>query len=147
MLRLDAGARFCQAQTLCSLHAFFLWLWIAMRTAIISLLLTVWLIGTTTAQTVSGNYSLVGKNFDGSTYTGTVQITPNGSTCRIAWQTAGSRSEGMCMLSGNAFAAFYKLGSEYGLVIYELQTDGSLRGRWSVADKQGVGTELLVPQR
>ena len=56
-------------------------------------------------------------------------------------------SEGLCMLSGNTLAAFYKLGAEYGLVIYERQPDGSFRGRWSVDGKQGVGTELLVLQK
>jgi len=51
------------------------------------------------------------------------------------------------MLSGNTLTAFYKLGVAYGLVIYERQPDGSFQGHWSVADKQGVGTELLVPQK
>jgi hypothetical protein len=97
------------------------------------------------AQTVS--YTLAGKNFDGSTYTGTVQITPSGSTCQIVWRTGNSQSEGLCMPSGKTLAAFYRLGLEYGLVIYELQPDGSLQGRWSIAGKQGVGTELLVPQK
>jgi hypothetical protein len=117
-----------------------------MRTVVLVLLLVAALIEPAAAQTVSGNYALSGRNFDGSTYKGTVQITPNGSTCRIVWQTGNSKSEGLCMLSGKTLAAFYRLGSEYGLVIYELQPDGSLQGRWSVADKQGVGTELLVPQ-
>ena len=99
------------------------------------------------AQNTSATYSLAGKNFDGSSYTGTVQIVPSGSTCRIVWHTGNSTSEGLCMLSGNTLAAFYKLSAEYGLVIYERQPDGSFSGRWSVADKQGVGTELLVPQR
>lgn len=99
------------------------------------------------AQSVGVTYSLAGKNFDGSSYTGTAQIIPNGSTCRILWHTSNSTSEGLCMLSGNTLAAFYKLGAEYGLVIYERQADGSFRGHWSVADKQGVGIELLVPQK
>ena len=103
------------------------------------------LIGSALSQTISTTYTLAGKNFDGSSYTGTVRIIPNGSTCRIVWHTGNSTSEGLCMLSGNTLAAFYKLGVEYGLIIYEHQPDGSLRGHWSVADKQGVGTELLVP--
>ena len=99
------------------------------------------------AQSVDGKYSVAGKNFDGSPYRGTVEITPTGSTCRIVWQTGSSTSEGLCMQSGKTFAAFYKLGTEFGLVIYDLQPDGSLAGRWSVAGKEGVGTEVLTPQR
>jgi hypothetical protein len=118
-----------------------------MRAVILVLLLVLALVEPAAAETVAGAYSLDGKNFDGSTYTGTVQITPRGSTCRIVWQTGNSKSEGLCMLSGKTLAAFYKLGADYGLIIYEVQPDGSLRGRWSIADKTGVGTELLVPQR
>jgi hypothetical protein len=105
------------------------------------------LISSAPAQTVGTTYSLAGKNFDGSSYTGTVQIIPSGSTCRIVWHTGSSTSEGLCMVSGNTLAAFYRLGPEYGLVIYERLPDGSFQGRWSIADKQGVGTELLVPQK
>ncbi|MFO1160944.1 MAG: hypothetical protein U1E60_19040 [Reyranellaceae bacterium] len=104
-------------------------------------------VGAASAQSVSGTYNVAGKNFDGSPYGGTVQITPSGSSCRIKWQTGGTMSEGVCMLANKAFAAFYKLGSDYGLVVYELQPDGSLRGSWTVAGKQGVGTEILTPKR
>jgi hypothetical protein len=51
------------------------------------------------------------------------------------------------MLANKAFAAFYKLGSDYGLVVYELQPDGSLKGYWTIADKEGVGGEILTPKR
>jgi len=113
----------------------------------LSLILAMSLITRVAAQTFGGSYTVAGKNFDGSRYTGTVQIAPQGATCRIVWQTGGSQSEGLCMMSGSTLAAFYRLGSEYGLVIYELQPDGSFQGRWSVAGKQGAGTELLMPQK
>jgi hypothetical protein len=114
---------------------------------VITCMFAVSLVCSALGQTISATYALAGKNFDGSSYTGTVQIIPNGSTCRIVWHTGTSTSEGLCMLSGNTLAAFYKLGVAYGLVIYERQPDGSFQGHWSVADKQGVGTELLVPQK
>ena len=97
------------------------------------------------AQSVGGKYSVAGKNFDGSPYTGTVQIAPSGSTCQMVWQTAGTTSEGLCMLSNKNLAAFYKLGSTYGLVIYELQPNGSLVGQWTIVGKDGVGVEVLTP--
>jgi hypothetical protein len=117
------------------------------RVVMAGFVLAMSLIAQAAAQTVGGTYTLAGKNFDGSNYKGVVQITPQGSTCRITWQTGGSQSEGVCMQSDTTLAAFYKLGTEYGLVIYKLQPDGSLQGRWSVAGKQGVGIELLMPQK
>jgi hypothetical protein len=38
------------------------------------------------------------------------------------------------------------MGDVVGLVIYELQDDGTLEGLWTVADQEGVGTETLTPR-
>jgi hypothetical protein len=38
------------------------------------------------------------------------------------------------------------LGNDIGLVIYEILGDGTLDGIWTVADRPGVGTEVLVPR-
>ena len=97
------------------------------------------------AQSVGGKYSVSGTNFDGSPYKGTATITASSkSTCRIHWQT-GSTSDGFCMLADNSLAAAYKMGDDVGLVLYELQPDGSLKGWWTIADKSGSGTETLTP--
>jgi len=118
-----------------------------MRTLGLGIALAIGVVGAASAQSVGGTYNVAGKNLDGSPYGGTVQITPSGSSCRIQWQTGGTTSEGVCMLANKAFAAFYKLGSDFGLVVYELQPDGSLRGHWTIADKPGVGAEILTPKR
>jgi hypothetical protein len=99
------------------------------------------------AQTVGGKYAVAGKNFDGSPYTGLAQIVMNGPTCVIGWQTAGTISEGLCMVSNKTLAAFYKLGDTYGMVIYDLQSDGSLVGKWTIIEKQGMGAETLTPMK
>ena len=97
------------------------------------------------AQSVGGKYTVEGKNIDGSSYGGTVTITPSSnSTCRIVWKT-GSTSNGICMLAGKSFAAAYVLNKSFGLVLYELQDDGSLKGVWTIADEPGAGTERLIP--
>ena len=99
------------------------------------------------AQSVGGNYTVQGKNIDGSSYGGTVTITPSSdSTCRIVWKT-GSTSSGICMLAGRSFAAAYVLNKSFGLVLYELQGDGSLKGVWTIADQPGAGTETLIPAK
>ena len=100
------------------------------------------------AQTVGGVYMVAGTNPNGSTYKGLAEITSSGgATCRIVWQTGSTTSQGLCMLANKALAGFYKLGDDSGLAVYELQPDGSLKGSWTIADKDGVGQEVLTPQQ
>jgi hypothetical protein len=99
-------------------------------------------------QSVGGRYHAEGTNRDGSPYYGTATITrSSNTTCRIDWKTGTTSSSGFCMLSNGALAAAYKLGNSVGLVLYELQSDGSLTGVWTIADQSGAGTEVLRPLR
>lgn len=101
-----------------------------------------------TAQSLAGPYRVEGKGFDGKPYSGTAQITfTSNDTCRIVWKIGGEESKGICMRSRNAFVASYVLQGAAGLVIYEVNADGTLDGRWTVADENGVGTERLTPRR
>lgn len=100
------------------------------------------------AQELGGRYQVAGKNFDGSSYSGTAEIAVTSrNTCRITWVTGGTTSQGICMRNGPTFAAGYRMGQAIGLVIYEMKPDGSLDGLWTIADKTGVGRELLIPTR
>lgn len=106
------------------------------------------LAGPASAQSIGGNYQAAGKNFDGSAYSGTAQISfPNNNACRIRWVTGSTTSAGTCLRKGSTFAAGYALGGVVGLVVYELQPDGSLHGVWTMGDKAGYGTEVLTPVR
>ena len=118
-----------------------------MRSLLVSAALCA-LASTASAQTVGGKYAAAGTNFDGSPYKGTAVVTVSSkATCRIVWQTGGTTSQGFCMLMGNALTAAYKLGSSVGLIIYLVKPDGVLEGAWTVADKDGSGTETLTPMR
>ena len=100
------------------------------------------------AADVGGSYRVKGTNFDGSSYSGTATIIPSSkTTCRIEWKTGGTNSSGFCMLAGGALAAAYKLGDAVGLVLYKLESDGTLSGVWTIADKSGSGTEILTPSK
>ena len=102
---------------------------------------------TASAQSIGGRYEVQGHNPNGSTYGGTAEIIlTSDTTCRIRWET-GSTSEGICMRNGHAFAASYRLGKSFGLVIYNLHPDGSMQGIWTIADEPGAGTETLIPYR
>jgi hypothetical protein len=116
------------------------------KTIAAAAVVTVGMMATALAADIGGTYEVRGTNPDGSTYKGTAEITVTSkNTCRIVWNV-GSESDGICMRNGIAFAASYVLGDNVGLVIYEVRDDGTLDGLWTVADKEGVGTELLIPQ-
>ncbi|MDX3972662.1 hypothetical protein [Shinella sp.] len=100
------------------------------------------------AQTVNaGTYNVEGTNLDGSAYNGTATIElTSETTCSIEWHTGSTTSNGICMLYGDAFAAGYVLDDAVGLIVYDVQGDGSLHGAWTISGKDGSGTEILTPQ-
>ena len=103
--------------------------------------------GSAFAQSIGGLYDIQGTNFDGSPYGGEARITQTSKvTCEIVWYTGNVTSSGICMRSGNVFSAGYELDGSIGLVIYDVQGDGSLDGSWTIAGRNGVGYELLVPK-
>jgi hypothetical protein len=98
------------------------------------------------AQSIGGTYQVEGTNFDGSPYSGTAEITlTSETTCVIEWQTGGSSSQGICMRNNDAFSAGYVMGDAIGLVVYKVAPDGSMQGLWTIAGKDGNGTENLIP--
>lgn len=102
--------------------------------------------GAAAAQDIGGHYTTEGTNLDGSPYSGTADITiTSETTCEIHWTTGATTSQGICMRNDNAFSAAYVLGDAIGLVIYLVQEDGSMQGLWTIAGKDGNGTENLTP--
>ncbi len=119
-----------------------------MRTATLSAVCLAASVATAAAQGLGGTYRASGKNFDGSSYSGTAEITiTSETTCRIKWKIGKDLWRGICMRNGSVFAAGYLLGNTFGLLIYEIKPDGTLAGTWTIADKSGVGTETLTPMR
>ena len=100
------------------------------------------------AASLAGKYEVEGKNLDGSPYSGTAEIVATSdTTCRISWQTGSAASRGICMRNGASFTASYALGESIGLAVYQIKPDGTLQGLWTIADQNGVGTELLTPTK
>ena len=98
------------------------------------------------AQSIGGQYTAKGTNLDGSPYVGTADITlTSETTCEIKWATGSTEASGICMRNDDAFSAAYVLNGEIGLVIYKAAADGTLSGLWTVAGKEGSGTEVLTP--
>jgi len=118
-----------------------------MKRFIISALAATAFVQIAAAQSIGGSYSVQGTNHNGSTYKGDAEITlTSDTTCEIVWVTGGTTSKGICSRNGSAFAAAYVLGTAVGLVIYQLQEDGSMKGLWTIAGQSGTGTEDLTPK-
>lgn len=119
-----------------------------MKTLFATLLAICVLATAASARDLGGRYEVAGENFNGSRYSGEAEITVTSeNTCRINWYIGRNVWRGICMRNGNVFSAAYKLGSAIGLVIYEIKDDGAMVGLWTLADKNGVGKEMLVPLR
>jgi hypothetical protein len=111
-------------------------------------LITAFFSTSASAQNLGGRYQVIGKNHNGSAYSGTAEITlTSNTTCNIVWKTGSTTSQGICMRNGVAFSAGYSMGNAVGLVIYEIKPDGSLDGIWTIAGQPGIGAERLVPMR
>jgi hypothetical protein len=99
------------------------------------------------AQQVGGEYTVEGKNFDGSPYHGTATITfQNDLSCTIEWVSGPNTSSGICMKNGNMFAAAYEQQGVFGILSYQILDSGVLDGAWTVAGQDGYGVERLTPQ-
>jgi hypothetical protein len=105
------------------------------------------LAGPALAQDIGGNYTVEGKNPDGSTYSGTATIEgTTGGNCAINWSIGnGQASQAFCMRQNNVLSGAYILGDAIGIVVYQLGNGGELEGTWSIAGKEGVGVERLTP--
>jgi hypothetical protein len=94
-----------------------------------------------------GNYTVKGTNLDGSPYEGTAVVKLlSTTTCEIDWTTGSTTSVGLCMLMDGVVAAAYRQGDAVGVTMYKINDDGSLDGAWTVAGKDGSGTETMTPQ-
>jgi hypothetical protein len=99
------------------------------------------------AQDIGGLYNVNGTNFDGSPYGGQARSRSPPTRPARSWKTGSTSSNGFCMRNDDAFAAGYVMGKDIGLIIYKAAPDGILRGVWTIAGKNGAGTEILTPAK
>lgn len=99
-----------------------------------------------TTQAQDGNWKISSaKAPNGATYTGTVAIAPMRATHQLSWQTSGGNYTGVGIRQGNALYAGYGINIDYGVVVYDLQADGSLSGVWATNKSGGMtGTEQVA---
>lgn len=94
------------------------------------------------------SYDAAGTNPDGSKYTGTVSIKLiSDTTFAIEWNIGGELYKGFGMRRNDTLAATYTVGGEPGLMIYQVDDKGVMRGAWAVRGENGNGSELLTPHQ
>lgn len=90
------------------------------------------------AQSISGSYRAEGRNPDGSSYTGTVQINDNGGAIEMHWQVGAQTYTGSGTRNGDV--VWVNWGDTYP-VVYVRMPSGELHGTWS----NGRALERLIP--
>ncbi|MEX0302819.1 MAG: hypothetical protein AB3N24_10380 [Leisingera sp.] len=90
------------------------------------------------AQSVSGVYRAEGRNPDGSSYTGTVQIQDSGGSVQMQWSIAGQSYSGNGSRNGDV--VWVDWGQTHP-VVYVRMPSGELHGTWA----NGRALERLIP--
>lgn len=109
-----------------------------MRRTMIGALGAVLVAGPLRAQSgLSGAYAVQGRNPDGSTYTGDVQIAEQGGVFNVVWLVAGRSYSGTGQLDGRVLTVDWGAAAP---VVYVAMPDGSLQGTWA----NGLALERLT---
>lgn len=80
------------------------------------------------AQDINGRYQVSGRNPDGSTYSGTAEVSEVFGKVTIRWRVAGSAFEGIGSREDRVVTVDW--GDTYP-VIYVVMPDGSMHGTWA----------------
>ena len=97
---------------------------------------------------ISGNYKCTGTDpFQKSSYQSDLTIAKLGDTFTFKWGQNGKDFGGTGILSkatpSIVAAEFWSPANNNnsGVIIYQIQTDGTLDGNWAIADQSLIGTE------
>lgn len=93
---------------------------------------------TALAGSLSGKYTVNGRNPNGSAYNGTVQIIDNNGAVAMSWQV-GNTYSGVGKIEGRVLTVDWGADAP---VIYVINADGTLYGTWA----KGKALELLTPK-
>jgi|GEM_PF-2077510 len=92
---------------------------------------------------LKGTYQIVASSSPGGgSYTGSVTITPTGSTYALEWNLTRESYKGVGIRRGNVLVVGWGPGQGAGVVVYEKRGDG-LDGVWATGGGTQLGTEVL----
>jgi hypothetical protein len=99
---------------------------------------------TVSFSSIAGRYGITGNNPDGSSYTGTLNVTALSSAYQLIWTVGEKLHIGIGILEGNILVVGW--GSrQCGIVSYQVQSNGNLDGKWASFAQDSTGLELAVP--
>ena len=91
------------------------------------------------AQDLAGSYMAQGRNPDGSTYSGTVELTEIGRAYRLDWKIGQQSYTGIGIRDRRVLQIDW---DSQAPVVYVMMPDGSLHGTWA----DGLALEKLTPR-
>lgn len=97
---------------------------------------------------LGGSYAVKGIGPDGSTYQGEVIVTKRDAVYQMSWKVGRESYDGVAVQDGNTLAAAYTTGASgkgCGAVIYKINSDNSLDGKWGEWGVNSTGTEKAAP--
>ncbi|WP_299985998.1 hypothetical protein [uncultured Ruegeria sp.] len=88
---------------------------------------------------IAGSYSVQGRNVDGQPYSGSANVSQDGSFVSIVWTVAGETFNGAGAIDGKVVTVEWN--AEFPIV-YVVAPDGELHGTWA----DGLALDKLTPQ-
>lgn len=101
-----------------------------------------------TSGDLAGTYTVNGAGADGKSYNGEVVITKRDEVFQMSWTIGAEKYDGVAIKDGSTIAAAYTTGDDgkgCGAVIYKINADNSLDGKWGEWGVNSSGTEKVVP--
>lgn len=97
---------------------------------------------------IAGSYKVNGTGINGNNYNGNLAVTKRDEVYQFSWEVGQEKYEGIGVQSGNAVAAAYTIGTDgkgCGAVIYKINPDDSIEGKWGTWGVNQSGAEKAVP--
>jgi hypothetical protein len=97
---------------------------------------------------LAGTYTVNGTGVDGKSYQGEVVVTKRDEVYQMSWTIGSESYDGVAVQSGNTVAVAYTTGENgkgCGAVIYKINSDNSLTGKWGEWGVNSAGTEKATP--
>ena len=101
-----------------------------------------------TSGDLAGTYTVNGAGADGKNYQGEMVVTKRDEVYQMSWKLGAESYDGIAVQSGNTVAAAYTTGTDgkgCGAVVYKINDDNSLDGKWGEWGVNSSGTEKAVP--
>jgi hypothetical protein len=105
-------------------------------------------ISNATSGDLAGTYTVSGTGADGKTYQGEVLVTKRDEVYQMSWKLGAESYDGIAVQNGNTIAAAYTTGTNgkgCGAVVYKINADNSIDGKWGEWGVNSAGTEKAVP--